>query len=402
MGMSTDEMADSLVKAQKLEALDYSEKKLLDEKLTALKKAGEYEKAAQLESLVLQDKKVELAALELDTQGKIDKSVSSIKESLKSAIAGPLAAVTDKLSGVLAAMAANPVIKGMLGIAGGAAAILAGVAAGAMAINAAKNMLFGSRGSNAARPMYTKDVGGGIGGGGGLGDALGDTAGSLGGGGKATMGKQIKTLFKNPKVLGRAISRVGGGSLIKGLLKTGGKTLLKGAGGIGSILGGLALDGVSASQMTKADELQKAGKVKEAEKARSIGKATDVGSSALTGAGLGATIGSIVPGVGTAIGAGVGGLLGAGYGAYQNYFGNSDSAEDFILRPGQKPLKFRKDDVVMGGTNLTGEGTGGGTGGGNVEGLLRELIEAVKQGGNIYIGPNKLNEAIGLNLHPMR
>jgi hypothetical protein len=41
-------------------------------------------------------------------------------------------------------------------------------------------------------------------------------------------------------------------------------------------------------------------------------------------------------------------------------------------------------------------------GGGNVEALLRELIEAVKQGGNIYIGPNKLNEAIGLNLHPMR
>jgi hypothetical protein len=33
---------------------------------------------------------------------------------------------------------------------------------------------------------------------------------------------------------------------------------------------------------------------------------------------------------------------------------------------------------------------------------MDELIEAVKQGGNIYIGPNKLNEAIGLNLHPMK
>lgn len=398
MGMSTDEMADSLVKAEQLNKLGASEKKALDEKLTALKKAGEFEKASQLETMALQGKKVELAAQELDTQGKIDKSVSSIKESLKSAIAGPLAAVTDKLASVLTAMAANPVIKAMLGVAGGAAAILAGVAAGAMAINAAKNIIFGSRGSNAARPMYTKDVGGGIGGGGGMGDALGDAAGSLGGGGKASMGKQIKTLFRNPKVMGRALSRVGGGSLMKGLLKTGGKTLLKGAGGIGSILGGLALDGVSASQMAKAEELQKAGKVQEAEKARSIGKATDVGSSALTGAGLGATIGSIIPGVGTAIGAGVGGLLGAGYGAYQNYFANSDSAEDFILRPGQKPLKFRKDDVVMGGTNLTG----GGAGGGNVEALLRELIDAFKQGQNIYIGPNKLNEAIGLNLHPMK
>ncbi len=33
---------------------------------------------------------------------------------------------------------------------------------------------------------------------------------------------------------------------------------------------------------------------------------------------------------------------------------------------------------------------------------IDELIAAVKQGGNIHIGANKLNEAIGLNLHPMR
>ena len=33
---------------------------------------------------------------------------------------------------------------------------------------------------------------------------------------------------------------------------------------------------------------------------------------------------------------------------------------------------------------------------------IDELIVAVKQGGNISIGANKLNEAIGLNLHPMR
>jgi hypothetical protein len=33
---------------------------------------------------------------------------------------------------------------------------------------------------------------------------------------------------------------------------------------------------------------------------------------------------------------------------------------------------------------------------------IDELIAAVKQGGNIHIGANKLNEAIGINLHPMR
>lgn len=399
MGMSTDEMADSLAKAEKLNALKGNEKKLLDDRLSELKKAGEFEKAAELEKLAIQKESVELAMLEQDTQGKIDKSVSSIKESLKSAIAGPLASITSKLAGVLEAMAKNPVIKGLLGIAGGAAAILAGVVAGAMAINAAKTALFGSRGSSAGRPMYTKEVGG-IGGGGGdsLGDVLGEGSGSLGGGGKASMGKQIKTLFKNPKVMGRALTRLGKGSLMKGLLKSGGKALIKGGGGIASLLGGFALDSVTASQMAKAEKLQAEGKIKEAEKAKNIGKATDVGSAALTGAGLGATIGSIIPGVGTAIGAGVGGLLGAGYGAYQNYFADADSAEDFILRPGQKPLKFRKDDIVMGGTSLGG-GSNNSSGGGNIEALLRELIEATKQGQNIYIGPNKLNESIGLNLH---
>ena len=178
MGMSTDELADSLVKAEQLNKLDGVQKRALDERVSALKKAGEFEKASQLEKLVLQDKTVALAEQELDTQSKIDKSVSSIKESLKSAIAGPLASVTDKLASVLAAMAANPVIKAMLGVAGGAAAILAGVMAGAMAISAAKSMLFGSRGSSVGRPMFTKDVSGG----GGAASTIGDVSESLGGG----------------------------------------------------------------------------------------------------------------------------------------------------------------------------------------------------------------------------
>jgi hypothetical protein len=47
-------------------------------------------------------------------------------------------------------------------------------------------------------------------------------------------------------------------------------------------------------------------------------------------------------------------------------------------------------------------GEGGGTSMEAVVKKIDELIEAVKQGGNIHIGANKLNEAIGINLHPMR
>ena len=386
MGMSTDELADSLVKAQKLEALGASEKRALDQKVSALKKAGEYEKAAQLEKLVLQDKTVALAEQELDTQSKIDKSVSSIKESLKSAIAGPLASVTDKLSGVLAAMAANPVIKGMLGIAGGAAAILAGVAAGAMAINAAKNIIFGSRGSNAARPMYTKDVGGGGGVGGEESSSTSSTADSLGGGKSAGMGKQLKTLFKNPKVMARALRRSGGGNMLKGL----GKGLLKG--GLRNIpmLGSLLGAGMEFAQGGFNME--------------SAGRAALSGGGAFLG-GLAGGIGGLgAASVPLGIAGGIGGGM-AGDWLGDKIFGERgekpEEMQDFILRPGQRPLKFRKDDVIMGGTSLTGNSNGG-TGGGNVEALLQELIAAVKQGHNIYLGTNKLNESIGLNLHPMR
>lgn len=128
-----------------------------------------------------------------------------------------------------------------------------------------------------------------------------------------------------------------------------------------------------------------------------------LGRTALSGAGtfLGGLGGSaLAPGVGTVAGGMAGGMAGDWLG--DKIFGEKpEEMQDFILRPGQRPLKFRKDDVVMGGTNLTGNSNGG-TGGGNVEALLQELIAAVKQGSNIYLGTNKLNESIGLNLHPMR
>lgn len=382
MGMSTDELADSLMKAEKLNALQGNEKRLLDEKVSALKKAGEYEKAAQLEKLVLQDKSVELAAQELDTQGKIDKSVSSIKESLKSAIAGPLASITSKLAGVLEAMAKNPVIKGLLGIAGGAAAILAGVVAGAMAINAAKTALFGSRGSSAGRPMYTQEVGGGIGGG--AGSILDGGDESSGGGVGQGLGGSLKRMGKafskggvkgGLKSIGR-IAKSGIKGLTKGGLKGIGKGLLKKVPYIGSLIGAgmeIAEGGLNWESIARAG---------------------------LSGAGsfIGGSLGSLVaPGVGTVGGAVGGGMAGDWLG--DKIFGERpESAEDFIIRPGQKPLKFRKDDVIVGGTNLTGNSKGEG-GNSKIELLLQELIQATKQGQNIYIGPNKLNESIGLNLH---
>jgi hypothetical protein len=60
------------------------------------------------------------------------------------------------------------------------------------------------------------------------------------------------------------------------------------------------------------------------------------------------------------------------------------TAEDFISRPGQPIQKFRKDDVIIGGTSL------GGGSDEEIKTLLKELVNAVKAGGNVYLDSNKV------------
>jgi len=133
----------------------------------------------------------------------------------------------------------------------------------------------------------------------------------------------------------------------------------------------------------------------------SAGRAALSGGGAALGGLAGAIGGLGAASVPLGIAGGIGGGMAGDYLGDKIFGERPEEMQDFILRPGQKPLKFRKDDIIMGGTSLTGNSNGG-TGGGNVEALLQELIAAVKQGGNISIGANKINEAIGLNLHPMR
>ena len=60
--------------------------------------------------------------------------------------------------------------------------------------------------------------------------------------------------------------------------------------------------------------------------------------------------------------------------------------KDFVIKP------MNEDTITMaGGTKL----------GGNVETLLRELIGEVKAGRNIYLGTQKVNEALGLSLNAL-
>ena len=81
-----------------------------------------------------------------------------------------------------------------------------------------------------------------------------------------------------------------------------------------------------------------------------------------------------------------------------------ESVDDFILRPGQSPIKFNKDDLLIGGTNLEGSGGSGNSNNNNnsgnssnVEKLLEKLLAAVEQGGDVYIDGNKVGKSLALS-----
>ena len=96
------------------------------------------------------------------------------------------------------------------------------------------------------------------------------------------------------------------------------------------------------------------------------------------------------------------------------------SVDDFILRPGMKPIKYNKDDIIVGGTSLdspvkrdyeieidsfkpvlnTTVNTDNKVSE-KTNALLEKLISAVKSGGDVYIDGNKAGRAMVLGQHKL-
>ena len=106
------------------------------------------------------------------------------------------------------------------------------------------------------------------------------------------------------------------------------------------------------------------------------------------GAGLEVASGaaSLIPGFGTAASL----AIDAGIAARDiSKASSGQTAADFISRPGQPIQKFRADDVIVGGTNLGGNNN-------EVVMLLKELISAVKEGGDVFIDGAKAGRSMAL------
>ena len=252
----------------------------------------------------------------------------------------------------------------------------------------------GKLGTNATNPMYVYVVNQGAGGSGG--DMLDSISGK--GSKSGTMGKGLfgRLGSKGGRgVLSRALKMKGIGGLAKIGAKSLGKGLLKAGGGIGSILGGVALDYAAAGQFEKSMQLEQKAKmtknVKErktleqkAKKAKNIGKVADVGSSALTGAGFGATIGSIIPGLGTVVGGAIGGALGTGYGLISNYM-----AEGGIVNSATRAVIGEAGPEAVVPLNKFYD-------------KIDELITVIKQGGNVYLDGTKVGTAMAVSSYKVQ
>jgi len=172
---------------------------------------------------------------------------------------------------------------------------------------------------------------------------------------------------------------------------------------LGSIIGGaIAISETKSAAGSGAD-------------AQEVGKSTLKALGGLGGGIIGGILGSLipVPGVGTILGGIAGDALGRwvagliadnmdvskiGQLAIDTFGGEKggDTAADFISRPGQPIQKFRKDDIIIGGTSL------GGGGDGEVVTLLKELVAAVKTGGDVYMDSTKVGTALTVGSYKLQ
>jgi hypothetical protein len=352
-GMQKEEFAEMLKMAELEKQYSGISAKTAREQLDIVTKSG-----GKIDEVILKNLK------ERALQEQILDLTTKIKQTFVDIAAGPIGTLAKGLIYVLEKI--NSISKAVGDMFGGgelgkkAAAVLMAIPLIVPGFLALKGLIgFFTRGSF-ANPMVTVDLASAGGGGGFFG----------GGGGKAG-GTVI-----NPRT-GRSI-KVGGPTYnkLKGqgvkFPKGGMRPGVAGLGGLGAILGGMALE-------YGADKAAGSG---------NTGLATGLGagSGALTGASIGLTLATLLgaAGVGlsaTGVGAlvGIPALLGAAYMAnkYANPASGEMPMEDFVIKP------LKKDTIVAaGGTNLgrTDE----------MVSLLQQLVGTVKAGNKIDINSKTL------------
>lgn len=409
-GMSKEEMADMVVKSKAMTAMGASDQKDLEKRyktqlkiIDAAKASGDLAKAATLEAKLS----------ESIGDGELERQMQNQTVAEKQAEAMlKMGEAMDKLNIILKPIAAafefigkhvDIITKGLLLM-----TVLMGPAKLGGMVKNLGNMFKGMSGK--VTSATTAAGGGGAAAAAssaGAGTAGAAGAGTAGAGGAAAGGGGgfFKNLFSGAKNMVSKLNPFTAlKSSIKGMGGIGGflKTALKKIPGLNTILTGFfAYQDIKSLLENPIDD-----------KGNPLGKeAINQQIGKIVMGGLGGILGGAV---GTALGGPIGTLIGSigGDALFKWIAGTFPDASEALggaVRPifesspekEEEPRKFATGGIVSGATNaIVGEA------GPEAVVPLREfyakideLIQAVKQGQNIYIGPNKLNESIGLNLH---
>jgi hypothetical protein len=265
VGMTTDELTDSLVKSEQIKRLDQDQVKLYQSQIKELRDKGQIEKANALEQQMLNGKSLELANIQADAQERLTRAGEKFKDSLASIVAGPAGALLEKVATVAEQLAGSPLGKIAL------TTVAVTALAGGIATFA---KIFGSIAKDGAVPVIFKGGGSGFGGG-------GTTSGGT------YRDPKTGRFAKAPTPKGGSLSRGLGRGLGKGL----GKSLVRGIPYAGALLGAGA-------------EFAEGGLTME-----SAGRAALSGGLGFLGGAVGS---AILPGAGT-IGGAVGGSMAGDY-----------------------------------------------------------------------------------------
>jgi hypothetical protein len=118
IGMTSDELVDTLIKKEQLNNLDKASRIELEKQMKAYRENGEYEKAAELEKLTLRNKNFDVAKMELDNQEKFENTIKKIKGQFVSLVEGPLGKMSQTVLDMLSNITKIPGIKYILPVAG--------------------------------------------------------------------------------------------------------------------------------------------------------------------------------------------------------------------------------------------------------------------------------------------
>jgi len=140
LGMSADELGDSLLKSAKISEIEKKTGAGLSKRIKELKESGEIEKAALLEQEVLKGKSVKLSEQELDNQAEIAKNLEKAKSALEAKIAPAMGAVAKMIGNITDFLSKNKWISNVLGYVGLGAAIAAAIGAVTISFGLIKNL----------------------------------------------------------------------------------------------------------------------------------------------------------------------------------------------------------------------------------------------------------------------